>query len=183
MHSPARRSRSATERAEQAVIINALRRIVRAIRISSRAAEETLGVSGAQLFVLQQLGRHPAASLGELAELTLTDQSSVSVVVSRLVARRLVVRRTSASDARRAELSLSVRGRALLGRAPDLAQTHLIAALNQIRDPELRITAQVLDAVARAMGGDGEPSMFFEADAAAPKPKTRRRRPARKAAS
>lgn len=183
MHSLARRTSSVKERTEQAAVINALRRIVRALRVSSRAAEETLGVSGAQLFVLQQLGEHPAASLGELAALTLTDQSSVSVVVSRLVARRLVVRKTSASDARRAELSLSAAGRSLLGRAPDLAQTHLVAALGRVGAPELRVTAEVLDAVARAMGGDDQPSMFFEADAAAAKTKTPARRPARKAAS
>lgn len=161
------------ERPELEVVVNALRRIVRAIRLSSRVAEETLGVSGAQLFVLQQLGERPAASMGELAALTLTDQSSVSVVVSRLVERKLVTRRTSAADARRAELSLSARGRALLRRAPALAQAHLIASLNRVRDADLRVTARVLDAVARDMGGGDEPAtMFFEGDVPAAKRRT-----------
>src|SRR5438034_11619122 len=101
--------------------VNALRRIVRAIRLSSHVAEEKLGISGAQLFVLQQLAQGPKSSLGELAGRTLTHESSVSVVVSRLVRRRLVARRASAADGRRVELSLSPAGERLLRRAPELA--------------------------------------------------------------
>ena len=41
--------------AEVHAAMNGIRRIVRALRLSSRAAEKALGVSGAQLFVLQQL--------------------------------------------------------------------------------------------------------------------------------
>ena len=40
--------------------MNAVRRIVRALRVSSRASEKALGVSGAQLFVLQQLAESAA---------------------------------------------------------------------------------------------------------------------------
>src|SRR5678815_2642677 len=109
-----------------------MRRIVRAIRLSSHTAEETLGISGAQLFVLQQLAVHPGASVGELADRTLTHQSSVSVVVSRLVRRR-----TSTTDRRRIELSLTTAGRALLSRAPELAQSRLIAALGRVSDGDL----------------------------------------------
>lgn len=179
----ARPAKYPANRDDLATVVNSLRRIVRAIRVSSRAAEDTLGVSGAQLFVLQQLSEHPAASLSELAALTLTDQSSVSVVVSRLVARRFVVRRTSAADGRRAELSLSASGRALLGRTPEVAQARLFATLSNVGDRELRVTAQVLDTVARAMGGDDEPpSMFFEGDAASPEKTPKRPRTAGRSA-
>ncbi len=86
--------------------MNAIRRIVRVLRLSSRAAEKALGVSGAQLFVLQQLADGAASaapSIAQLADMTATDPSSVSVVVSRLVARGLAARRSSRADARRAE--------------------------------------------------------------------------------
>src|SRR4051812_1910780 len=65
-------------------VLNALRQIVRSLRVSSRAAEQSVGLSGAQLFVLQCLARHSPCSVNELAVHTATDQSSVSVVVSRL---------------------------------------------------------------------------------------------------
>ncbi len=63
-------------------MLDAIRRIVQALRESSRAAEKRVGLSGAQLFVLQTLGESPGLSLNELAERTRTHQSSVSVVVT-----------------------------------------------------------------------------------------------------
>jgi hypothetical protein len=44
---------------ETRAILDAVRRIVRALHESSRAAEKTLGVTGAQLFVLQTLADVP----------------------------------------------------------------------------------------------------------------------------
>src|SRR3954454_1713862 len=67
-------------------VLNSLRQIVRSLRVSSRAAEQRVGLSGAQLFVLSCLARQSPCSVNDLAVRTATDQSSVSVVVSRLVA-------------------------------------------------------------------------------------------------
>ena len=96
------------------VVVDSVRRIVRALRESSREAERKVGISGAQLFVLQQLAGGPAQSVSDLAERTLTHQSSVSVVVQRLVSVGLVARRPSRSDRRRTELRLTSRGRHVL---------------------------------------------------------------------
>src|SRR5262245_56981226 len=64
------RTLHATERS-----MNAVRSIVRAFRINTRAVELKMGISLAQLFVLQQLSERPADSLNELAERTATHQS------------------------------------------------------------------------------------------------------------
>ncbi|HSR98617.1 MAG TPA: MarR family transcriptional regulator, partial [Kofleriaceae bacterium] len=88
-------------------VLNGLRRITQALRLSSSVVQDTLGITGAQLFVLHQVAESPGASLRELAERTATDQSSVSVVVSRLVEAGHVARRTSDADARRTELTLT----------------------------------------------------------------------------
>ena len=63
------RPRTRPNRTEQdvRVVMDALRRIVRALRISARAAEGRLGISGAQLFVLHQLANGDASSIEELA--------------------------------------------------------------------------------------------------------------------
>ena len=71
-------------------ILDAVRHVVQALRESSRLAERQVGLTGAQLFVLQKLAESPALSVNELAERTHTHQRSVSTVVSRLVDRRLV---------------------------------------------------------------------------------------------
>ena len=78
---------------DSARILDAIRRLVRHLRLADRAAQSELGISGAQLFVLFELGKTPALSLNDLAARTRTDQSSVSVVVSRLVDAGLITLR------------------------------------------------------------------------------------------
>jgi DNA-binding MarR family transcriptional regulator len=150
-HNPARR------------ILDSLRRIVQVMRLGSRAAEKRVGLSAAQLFVLQKLAEAPAMSVNALADRTRTHQSSVSVVVRRLVQRGLVARGESDRDGRRVALSLTPRGRALLAKAPAAAQERLIAALDALPDADRRRLAALLDRVVRASGmSQDHPTMLFE---------------------
>ena len=95
-----------------------LRRIVRSLRHSARLTERRLGISAAQLFVLHEVAANERCSINELAERTLTDQSSVSLVVTRLERAGYVERHVSPSDGRRTEVVLTRAGRRLPGRAP-----------------------------------------------------------------
>ena len=123
---------------EQAVqrSMNAVRSVVRALRINTRAIESKMGMSLAQLFVLQQLAERSANSLNELAERTATHQSSVSVVVRRLVESGYVSRTTSALDRRRLEL--------LVG-APVTVQTELVNALRSMSEHQQATLADLLE--------------------------------------
>ena len=64
--------------------LDAFRHIVQALRVG-RAGEDAGGLGSAQLFALQQIAEHPDASINDVAALTFTHQSSVSVVIQRLV--------------------------------------------------------------------------------------------------
>lgn len=140
-------------------VLDSLRRLVRAFRVLGAAG----GPSPAQRFVLEQLAAHPGASIGDLARLTHTDQSSVSVVVSRLVDGGLVERRRSEDDARRAELSLSVRGKTLAKKSPPSGQARLLEALEALSGVRRAALARELDGLVSAMGIEDEPpGMFFE---------------------
>lgn len=156
------RTRTARSSDDVSAALDAIRRIVQALRISTRAAERRLGISGAQLFVLHALSETPADSLNELAARTFTHQSSVSTVVERLVRKRYVSRTRSSADARRVVLSLTPSGRALLRSSPDIAQLRLISALRELPPRDRRTLARVLDNVVHAMGADAAPSLFFE---------------------
>src|SRR4051812_34670846 len=114
-------TRATVERA-----MNVVRSIVRAQRINTRAIELKMGISLAQLFVLQQLAERPSDSLNELAERTATHQSSVSVVVRRLVERGYVSRTAAAADKRRIQIEVTPAGRELLKGAPTTIQLQLI---------------------------------------------------------
>src|SRR5690242_3949452 len=95
---------------EPAAVLVALRRIVRYLRLADREAEASNGLSAAQLYVLHVLLDEPARSLAEIAERTMTDQSSVSTVVAKLVSRGLVARTVSGDDRRRTQLRLTAAG-------------------------------------------------------------------------
>ena len=145
--------------------MNAVRSIVRAQRINTRAIELKMGISLAQLFVLQQLAERPAESLNELAERTATHQSSVSVVVRRLVDRGLVSRTASAADKRRIEIDVTPTGRALLGDAPATIQVQLIDGLRTLSRDEQNELADLLERWLRAAHIDvAAPPMLGEID-------------------
>jgi MarR family transcriptional regulator, lower aerobic nicotinate degradation pathway regulator len=149
--------------AEATLVLDHLRRIVQALRESSRASERLLGVSGAQLFVLQTLAKSRVLSLNALAERTQTHQSTVSVVVKRLVAEQLVQSRPSASDRRRLELELTPRGSALLRRAPAAAVDRLVAGVQALSTRERATLAGTLAKLSAGMRLPARtPSMFFE---------------------
>ena len=151
-----------SRRAQMRQILDAIRRIVQALHESSRQAERAVGLTGAQLFVLQKLAESPRLSLNELAERTHTHQSSVSTVVSRLVEQGLVRRGQSASDARRLELSLTSRGRVRTARAPLTAQDRLIRSVDRM--PNLhrqQLAARLTDLVDGLEPSTEHPAMFF----------------------
>jgi len=134
-------------------VVDAIRSVVQSLRISGRDAEQKLGISSAQLYVLEELVQGPALSINELAARTFTHQSSASMVVSRLVERRFVTRSSDQGDARKLSISLTASGRAILKKAPHAAKTQLIAGLRTLSRTELKQLAQNLSALTEIMNG------------------------------
>ncbi|MDF2775247.1 MAG: regulatory protein MarR [Geminicoccaceae bacterium] len=136
------------------VILDALRSLVRELRLASREAEQRVGVHGAQLHALRQLADSSATSLTELAERTHTDISSVSVVVSRLVEQGLVARKSADDDRRRLSLGLTARGRAVVRRAPEPGTSRLLRAASKLSDREIHTLATSLAKLANGLRKD-----------------------------
>ena len=165
------------DRAQHArAVVNSLRRTIRAFRAAAQAAQEVLGVSGAQHFVLEKLADAPSLSLNDLAARTMTHKSSVSVVVSRLVERGFVQRRRSTADGRSIVVTLTPAGRRALDRAPESAQSRMLDALRRLRAGELAEFASLFERFNEALGvGTLEPVMIFEEERS-PRPRTGRPR-------
>lgn len=158
-------------------VLDSIRRIVRLLRLSSREAERKVGLSGAQLFVLQKLAEARVLSVNELADRTHTHQSSVSVVVQSLVEKKLVTRSKAAADGRRLELALTPAAKTLLRKAPGAAQDRLIEALEKLPGAARSQLAKSLSRLVEEAGlGDDEAPMIFEdgmsTKPAAAKPRT-----------
>lgn len=144
-------------------VIDLIRQIVHALQAGSHEAQKAVGLSGAQLFILQILAESNPMSVNELAARSYTHQSSVSVVVSRLVQSRLVERVQSPQDARRVELTLTAAGRRALKTKLILPQQRLFAALNQLPVRKLSQFRSLLEEVVTLSGMDTKrPPMFLE---------------------
>lgn len=142
-------------------IMNALRRIVQALRRTAAAGGGPL--TGAQALVLRHIGARPGLSVNELAGLTFTGQSTVSEVVGRLEAGGFLHRRRAADDGRRVELWLTPAGEAAVAGATAPAQEQLIAALASLPPDTLAALAAGLEDWTAAAGlADLPPVMFFE---------------------
>ena len=149
--------------------MDGLRRIVHALRVATRASQQSVGVSSAQLFVLRQLDTAPDQSLGDLAGRTRTTPSSVSEVVSRLVRLGLIARTTSERDRRRAVLTLTASGSALVASAGETIQDRLLAGFAKLNDAEQQRLAESLEAWVAASGlAENAAPLFFETSREAP---------------
>ncbi len=152
-----------TKDSDSQAVLDHIRQIVHALEIGSRAAEKSVGISGAQLFVLQSLASAGPMSVNELAARSHTHQSSVSVVVTRLVEAKLVKRMRSITDARRLELSVTAAGRRLLKAKVVTPQERLLGALSRMTPRRLALFRSLLAEVVSQSGMDsGAPPMFFE---------------------
>lgn len=152
-------------------VMDALRRIVRALSAGARGGAARGGVSGAQAFVLRQVHAAPGLTIGELAARTFTGQSAVSEVVARLVARGLVARRPGASDARQTTLTATDAGRRAIRTMLPTAQEEMASALGALMPAERRALANTLDKWLLAAGLATLPAtMFFEEGRAGPAP-------------
>jgi DNA-binding MarR family transcriptional regulator len=161
--------------------MDAIRRIVHALRSSHRAAAD-LDLTGAQLFVLATLGAAgEPIGVNDLAERTRTDQSTVSVVVGRLVDRGLVERTRSTVDTRRVELSLTTRGRMLQQKTPrTVAQQKLADALWNLSGSDAAALSRILKSIVEMMGEADAPAPMLFDDSGAERTPTRQRRSAPK---
>jgi DNA-binding MarR family transcriptional regulator len=125
-------------------VLDSIRRIMRSLRVASRASEKEVGLSSAQLEVIVILSSADSMSLNELAEKTHTHQSSASVVVSRLVERKLVRRIRSKNDARKVVLTLAPAAQRILNKAPAGSKHRVEAALESMKPAERRQLAALL---------------------------------------
>lgn len=140
-----------------------IRVLIDGLSRSARALEQRTGITNAQLFLLQQLAGSTGLSVNELAERARTQQSTVSVVVSRLVRAKLVRKARSSADGRRAVLTLTPSARRLLRRAPAPPTATLLAALEQLPVADAKALARGMGALVSALGlAQLAPRLLFE---------------------
>ncbi|WIM05361.1 MAG: MarR family winged helix-turn-helix transcriptional regulator [Candidatus Nitricoxidivorans perseverans] len=119
-------------------VVRQLRLLYGSVKHYFREVEEACGLSGSHLWVLQEIGRTPGIGVSDLAERMSIHQSTCSLLVEKLEARRLVEKRRLKDDQRRVGLHLSAEGRRVLEGAPGPDEGLLPEALVALPDSALR---------------------------------------------
>ncbi len=158
-----------TSRLDHALI--ALRQILRATEISSRALAKQCGLTPSQLILMELIAKSGGAAPSALAKEISLSHATVTALIDKLEKRSLLKRTPDATDKRRVTVLLTEEGAAILENAPsilqqrfergfekleDWEQSFLIAALERtvaLLDAEELDAAPVLD-----VGAIGEPT-------------------------
>ena len=125
-----------------------LRTVIRAIRRHSTWIEKKCGVSGSQLWIMQELHETPGLRVGEIAEKLAIHQITASSLLDGLEKRGYVMKMRDADDPdnqKTVKLALSENGADLLAGAPKPARGLLPQSLRQLRPEQLARLAQGLD--------------------------------------
>ncbi len=120
----------------------------------SKRTEARHGVTGPQRVSIRVLGRHPNLAAGELARILHLHPSTLTGIVRRLVARKLVERVVDRRDRRRVLLRLTARGRALDRLEPGTAEAAAERVLARLGRRSLLAATKVLQTLAEELARD-----------------------------
>ncbi|TFW29082.1 MarR family transcriptional regulator, partial [Massilia arenosa] len=103
---------------QRLAVLQKLRIVIRAAQQHSAWIEKQCGVSGAQLWIMQELHEHGGMRVGALARALAIHQTTTSNLLDTLVKRALVRKDADPDDRRAVVVSLTAAGAALLATAP-----------------------------------------------------------------
>lgn len=135
-----------TDRLEPALI--ALRQILRATEISSRALAKQCGLTPSQLILMQLIFNESGASPSFLARKISLSQATVTALIDKLEDRRLVRRRPDKNDKRRVFLELTAKGVSTLRDAPDSLQARFEKGFGKLESWEQAFLVAALERAA-----------------------------------
>jgi DNA-binding MarR family transcriptional regulator len=122
-----------------------------ALELASKRMALQVGVTGPQRFVIRLIGRSPGISAGEVAATMRTDPSTLTGVLQRLEASRLIRRLRDAGDARRVLLTLTRRGRAVDRLKAGTIEHAVSVALRVTPRREIACTARAMRRIASTL--------------------------------
>lgn len=134
------------ERARSLALQN-MRVVMRAAQRHSAQIEKQCGVSGAQLWVMQELHDQPGLRMGELATKMSLHQTTASNLVDALVKKSYVRKARDQPDQRVVTLTLTEQGQVVIADAPQPARGLLPSALAQLDPASLAQLNQGLTAL------------------------------------
>ncbi len=147
-------TRTGSNRTDESLI--ALRRILRAAEGYQRSLAQASGLTPPKLRVLQIVAGKPddGATPKALATQMGVAQATITALLDKLEADRLVVRLRSETDRRQTNVLITAQGRAALRDAPDALQQRFVRAFEQMADWEQSQLVSSLERVAAMLDAE-----------------------------
>ena len=117
-------------------VLKKFRLIYGTVKQHFREVEEHCGISGSQLWLLQEIQKTPNIGVSNLASLLSIHQSTCSQLVEKLSKTKLIIKVRSSEDQRRVGLCITELGAGLLAKAPIPLEGVLPKALSHM-SPEV----------------------------------------------
>jgi DNA-binding MarR family transcriptional regulator len=127
-------------------VMAAMRRIIRAIDLHSRALVQRYGLTGPQLVVLKELVERSPQTVSSLAAAVNLSQATVTGILDRLERKTMIARERDSRDKRRVLVTPTPAAEDVLAGAPPLLQEHFTAAFSDLADWE---QTQILSSLQR----------------------------------
>lgn len=135
-------------------ILRSLRRITRAIDLYSRQLSEQAGLTGPQLICLRILSQHGEMQPTRLAREMALSPATITGIVDRLTARKMITRVRSKKDRRVVELAITPAGKQALERAPSLLQDRFARRLTELPEENQLLIHTLLEQIVKMMDAE-----------------------------
>ncbi len=140
-----------------AEIIDNLRRVFQVVNEQSKNAEKKTGITGPQLWAIKTIAREAPITVSEIARRMYLHPATVVGILDRLEKQGLASRTRSTEDRRVVKVELTGQGKALVRKAPVVAQGLLVTGLEKLSVNELSTIARSLDQMADILGAQNIP--------------------------
>lgn len=144
--------------------LKALRRVLRAAEGGTRRLASATGLTPSQLLVLREIDGGEEVTPGAVAQRLQFSHATITAIVDRLVALRLVTRARSDRDKRRMLLEVTPEGRRRLAEAPDMLQEVFSARFSRLPAWEQAMVLAGTERLAEILGvGDMDAAPLLDA--------------------
>jgi DNA-binding MarR family transcriptional regulator len=136
-------------------IVDAIRRLYRAVYLDASKMSRQFGLTGAQSGVLRSLFAHGAISSAELSRKLYVTPSNITGVIDRLEKKGLVERIRKVGDRRVALITLTEKGNELSKSLPDPIEKKLISELIDLELEHVQLLSMAMNQIINLIATKG----------------------------
>lgn len=136
-------------------IVDAIRRLYRAVYLDSSKMSRQFGLTGSQSGVLRNLFAHGALSSADLSRKLYVTPSNITGVIDRLERKCLVERIRKVGDRRVALITLTEKGEELSKSLPDPIEKKLISELADLEPEHVQLLSMAMNQILNLMDTQG----------------------------